>query len=106
MLAKRPMLPVFGMNQGTIGFLMNEWRIDALDERIEQARAFAVSPLAMDAVTVAGKRISTPAINEVSLLRETRQTAWLEVSVNGRCVLPELICDGDIAVHSGGFDRL
>jgi NAD+ kinase len=94
MLAERPTRPVFGMNQGTIGFLMNEWRIDALDERIELARAFTVSPLSMEAVTVAGERVTTPAINEVSLLRETRQTAWLEVSVNGRCVLPELICDG------------
>ena len=94
MLGRQPILPVFGMNQGTIGFLMNEWRIDALDERIDQARAFAVSPLCMEAVTVAGEHVTTPAINEVSLLRETRQTAWLEVSVNGRCVLPELICDG------------
>lgn len=94
MLAQRPMLPVFGMNQGTIGFLMNEWRIDALDRRIEQARAIAVSPLAMEAMTVDGAQVSTPAINEVSLLRETRQTAWIEVSVDGHCVLPELICDG------------
>ena len=94
MLGRQPILPVFGMNQGTIGFLMNEWRIDALDERIDLARAVAVSPLAMDAITVSGEHIRTPAINEVSLLRETRQTAWIEVSVNGRCVLPELICDG------------
>ena len=93
---------MFGMNRGTIGFLMNEWRIDGLRERVNRARAFSVAPLRMDAVRVGGEALSNPAINEVSLLRETRQTAWIEVSVNGRVVLPELVCDGVLVATPAG----
>jgi NAD+ kinase len=53
-------------------------------------------------VTVAGEMISHPAMNEVSLLRETRQTAWIEVSLNGRVVLPELVCDGVLVATPAG----
>ncbi len=94
--------PVFGMNRGTVGFLMNEWRIDGLRERVNAARAISVAPLRMDATTVGGETISYPAINEVSLLRETRQTAWIEVSLNGRVVLPELVCDGVLVATPAG----
>ena len=102
MLAAGRVCPVFGMNRGTVGFLMNEWRIDGLVERIERAKAFSVAPLEMRAVTLSGEEIRHPAINEVSLLRETRQTAWIEVSVNGRVVLPELICDGVLVATPAG----
>jgi NAD+ kinase len=102
MLARRSLCPIFGMNRGTVGFLMNEWRIDGLVERVGRARSFSVAPLAMHASTVAGETITHPAINEVSLLRETRQTAWIEVSVNGRVVLPELICDGVLVATPAG----
>jgi NAD+ kinase len=94
--------PVFGMNRGTVGFLMNEWRLDGLRERVNKARAFSVAPLKMIAHTVGGERKSWPAINEVSLLRETRQTAWIEVSINGRVVLPELVCDGVLVATPAG----
>jgi NAD+ kinase len=94
--------PVFGMNRGTVGFLMNEWRLDGLIERLGRARTFTVSPLRMNAVTVAGERVSHHAINEVSLLRETRETAWIEVSVNGRVVLPQLVCDGVLVATPAG----
>jgi len=94
--------PVFGMNRGTVGFLMNEWRIDGLAERIARAKAFTVSPLEMKAVTVEGETVSHHAINEVSLLRETRETAWIEVSVNGRVVMPELVCDGVLVATPAG----
>ena len=94
--------PVFGMNRGTVGFLMNEWRIDGLRERVNRARAISVAPLRMDATTVGGETISYPAINEVSLLRETRQTARIEVSLNGRVVLPELVCDGVLVATPAG----
>ena len=94
MLLRGKVCPVFGMNRGTVGFLMNEWRIDALVERLRNARAFAVAPLEMTATRVNGEVVRHHAINEVSMLRETRQTAWIEVSVNRRVVLPELICDG------------
>lgn len=94
--------PVFGMNRGTVGFLMNEWRIQQLGERLAKAKAVSVVPLAMEAVTVRGDTICDAAINEVSLLRETRQTAWIEVSMNGRVVLPELVCDGVLVATPAG----
>ena len=74
--------PVFGMNRGTVGFLMNDWRLDRLAERIAGAKAIRVAPLNMTATTVGGEVLTHAAINEVSLLRETRQTAKIEVSVN------------------------
>ncbi len=102
MLARGKVCPVFGMNRGTVGFLMNEWRIEALDERLARAKSFSVAPLEMTATGVDGQIVRHNAINEVSLLRETRQTAWVEVSVNGRVVLPELICDGVLVATPAG----
>ena len=95
-------VPVFGMNLGTVGFLMNEWRHHGLDARLERARPFQVSPLTMTATCVGGRTHTMPAINEVSLLRETRQTAKLEVSVNDRVVMPELACDGILVATPAG----
>jgi NAD+ kinase len=97
-----PHLPVFGMNRGTVGFLMNEWRIDGLAERIAAAKPIRVAPLEMRATTVAGETFVHAAINEVSLLRETRQTAKIEISVNGRVALPELACDGVLVATPAG----
>jgi NAD+ kinase len=102
MLERRRILPVFGMNLGTVGFLMNEWRDKRLDERIEGAKLFNVTPLKMEATTIDGEQVTLPAINEVSLLRETRQTAKLEVSVNDRVVIPELVCDGVLVATPAG----
>lgn len=102
MLDRGRLCPIFGMNRGTVGFLMNEWRLDSLRERLNAARAFKVAPLRMDATTVEGRQVSRPAINEASLLRETRQAAWLEISVNGRVVLPQLICDGVLVATPAG----
>jgi NAD+ kinase len=102
MLEARRILPVFGMNLGTVGFLMNEWRSKGLDGRIDKAKLFAVTPLRMEAETIEGERVTLPAINEVSLLRETRQTAKLEVAVNGRIVIPELVCDGVLVSTPAG----
>jgi len=102
MLERRRILPVFGMNLGTVGFLMNEWSPDLLENRIGRAKTFTVTPLRMDAVTVDGETVSHPAINEVSLLRETRQTAKLEVTVNDRVVMQELVCDGVLASTPAG----
>jgi NAD+ kinase len=102
MLENHRTVPIFGMNLGTVGFLMNEWRLDGLDHRLDKAKAFKVNPLRMLATTVAGEQIALPAINEVSLLRETRQTAWLEVSVNNRVVIPELVCDGALVATPAG----
>ncbi|HWJ70825.1 MAG TPA: NAD kinase [Sphingobium sp.] len=102
MLEDHRILPIFGMNLGTVGFLMNEWRLEGLDQRLERAKVYRVNPLRMIAATVTGEQIALPAINEVSLLRETRQTAWLEVSVNGRVVIPELVCDGALVATPAG----
>ena len=102
MLNRGRVCPVFGMNRGTVGFLMNEWRIDGLIERIQRAKAFTVAPLEMTATTMDGAVARHHAINEVSLLRETRQTAWIEVSVNGRVVMPELVCDGVLVATPAG----
>jgi len=102
MLKRGRVCPIFGMNRGTVGFLMNEWRLDALDERLAKARSFTVSPLHMTATKVGGEILTNHAINEVSLLRETRQTAWIEVSVNGRVVLPQLVCDGVLVATPAG----
>ena len=87
--------PVFGMNRGTVGFLMNDWRIDCLPERIAGAKAIRVAPLEMRATTVGGETHTHAAINEVSLLRDTR-------SVNGRVALPELACDGVLVATPAG----
>ncbi len=95
-------VPVFGMNLGTVGFLMNEWRSYGLDTRLERARPFKVSPLSMVATCVDGRTHTLSAINEVSLLRETRQTAKLEVSVNDRVVMAELACDGILVATPAG----
>ncbi|MBV9840663.1 MAG: NAD kinase [Sphingomonadaceae bacterium] len=102
MLDRHRSQPVFGMNLGTVGFLMNEWGIDALHDRLKRARSFSVTPLRMDVETVDGELFSIPAINEVSLLRETRQTAWIEIAVDGRVVLPELVCDGALVATPAG----
>lgn len=102
MLERHRIVPVFGMNLGTVGFLMNEWRPSGLDDRLARAKAFKVTPLTMIATTVDGETHVLPAINEVSLLRETRQTAKLEVTVNDRVVLPELVCDGILVATPAG----
>ena len=94
--------PVFGMNRGTFGFLMNEWRMDELSGRIASAKRITVAPLEMRATTIRGETLSHPAINEVSLLRETRQTAKLELCVNGRVVMPELVADGVLVATPAG----
>jgi NAD+ kinase len=102
MLERRPPVPVFGMNLGTVGFLMNEWRDHGLEERLARAKPFKVTPLQMTATGMDGRTHTLPAINEVSLLRETRQTAKLEVTVNDRVVMPELACDGILVATPAG----
>jgi len=89
------MLPVYGLNLGTVGFLMNRYTKGCrVIERLARARPIAVSPLRMEAVTQDGTAESFHAINEVSLLRETRQTAKIEISVNERVRIAELSADG------------
>ncbi len=95
-------IPVYGMNRGTIGFLMNVWQPSDLLSRLIRAKSFSVRPLVATITTISGQSFTLPAINEVSLLRETRQAAKLEISVNGRAVIPELICDGILVSTPAG----
>ena len=96
-------VPVYGLNHGTVGFLMNKAKSSrSIGERVARARPVAVCPLAMIATTNGGTEHSFYAINEVSLLRETRQTAKLEVRVNGKVRMAELACDGVIVATPAG----
>ena len=103
MLDSGRVLPAYGMNLGTVGFLMNRFaRRPDLLERVNEARAFAVDPLRMEAVTQDGKQHEIFAINEVSLLRETRQTAKIQVTVNEKIRIDELFCDGILVATPAG----
>lgn len=102
MLNRRKIMPVYGMNLGTVGFLMNNWHLEDLNERLTKARAFKVKPLKMEVETISGASFTLPAINEVSLLRETRQTAKLEIEINGRIMMEELVCDGVLIATPAG----
>ncbi len=87
-------LPVYGMNCGSVGFLMNAYGEDDVPERIARAQAAELHPLRMHAVTKGGAVEEALALNEVSLLRELRQAAKIRITVDGRVRMPELICDG------------
>ena len=102
LLEDRRDIPAYGMNRGTIGFLMNGWHASDLLNRLGRAKSFSVRPLTANITTVSGQSFTLPAINEVSLLRETRQAAKIEISVNGRAVIPELICDGILVSTPAG----
>jgi NAD+ kinase len=103
MLDHGRVIPAYGLNLGTVGFLMNRYKSSrSVGERVAKARAIAVAPLLMEAITQTGEQHSSWAINEVSLLRETRQTAKLEVSVNGKVRMPELSCDGVLVATPAG----
>lgn len=95
-------LPVFGLNCGTIGFLMNEYSQDKLLERINSANAAIIHPLAMSAIDTDGVAHTEYAINEVSLLRQTHQTAHLNLEIDEKPRLDTIICDGIIIATSAG----
>jgi NAD+ kinase len=103
MLDSGRVIPAYGLNLGTVGFLMNKAKSSrSLAERVSRARSVAVHPLAMTATTGRGAKQTFFAINEVSLLRETRQTARLEVTVNGKVRIPDLACDGILVATPAG----
>ena len=93
---------VYGMNRGTIGFLMNEYRAGALPERIEAAVAETIRPLEMQAATAEGNTVSALAINEVALWRQSYQTAKIGITVDGQMRLEELHCDGVMIATPAG----
>ena len=103
MLDSDRVIPVYGLNVGTVGFLMNRNRNpDTLLTRIGRAKPVTISPLSMQATTQDGTQHRFCAINEVSLLRETRQTAKIEVSVDGKARIKELVCDGVLLATPAG----
>ncbi|MBE2211356.1 MAG: NAD kinase [Xanthomonadaceae bacterium] len=95
-------LPVYGMKLGTVGFLMNQYRVDGLMERLQAAEPAVLKPLEMTALTESGVRVNSLAYNEVSLLRQTRQAAHIAIDLNGENRLDELICDGVMAATPAG----
>ena len=87
-------VPVFGMNCGSVGFLMNDYSDGGLPERIAAAKPTRISPLAMHVTDVSGAEHDALALNEVSLFRTTYQAVKIEIDVDGRRQMDELICDG------------
>lgn len=94
--------PVYGMNCGTVGFLMNEYREDDLPQRLAEAHEEVLNPLRMRAGRENGSVVTALAINEVSLLRAGPQAARLRISVDGRPRLDELVCDGALVATPAG----
>jgi len=94
--------PIYGMNRGTVGFLMNEFDLENLPERISIAESADLRPLRMRTKTVYGVTQDALAINEVSVLRQTRQAAKIEIHVDGVIRVPELICDGALVATPSG----
>jgi NAD+ kinase len=95
-------LPVYGMNCGTIGFLMNVYAVEDLPQRLKVAEEAVINPLVMQAVNTKGKASEALAINEVSLLRQGPQAVKLRISIDGRERLAELVCDGALVATPAG----
>ncbi|MCB1339213.1 MAG: NAD kinase [Maritimibacter sp.] len=93
---------VYGMNRGTVGFLMNEYVEEGLTERVEAAELAVLNPLRMTAACVDGETRTKLAINEVALLRAGAQAAKLAISVDGKLRMAELICDGALVATPAG----
>jgi NAD+ kinase len=94
--------PIYGMNRGSVGFLMNDYVEDELPGRIARAEKATIRPLAMKARRVDGTFEEALAINEVSLLRQTHQSAKLRILIDGKERLPELVCDGALIATPAG----
>jgi NAD+ kinase len=103
MIDAERVIPAYGMNLGTVGFLMNRYDKRALiAARINKARRWTITPLRVEAITQDGVAHEMCAINEISLLRETRQTAKIEVTVGDRVRIRELVCDGVLVATPAG----
>jgi len=94
--------PFYGINSGTFGFLMNKFKTYDIEKSISKAKLVSISPLEMKVVTKTGKTHSNIAINEVSLLRQTRQTASLQIMNGKRILIKKLICDGVLVSTPAG----
>ena len=94
--------PIYGMNRGSLGFLMNEYVEDGLLERINTAERAVIHPLSMTVIDAQRRNHRALAINEVSMLRQTRQTAKLRLSIDGKVRMEELVCDGVLVATPAG----
>lgn len=94
--------PIYGMNCGSVGFLLNQYSPDFLLERILKARTVTLNPLRMKVFRQNGEVVEAPAINEVSLWRNSRQAAKIQIDVDGVNRLAELICDGVMVATPAG----
>ena len=94
--------PIFGMNFGSVGFLMNEFKIDNLIDRLKQAQLIKLRPLVMKTLTPTGKEIKAIAINEISVRREKYQASKLKIIIDDKIRMEELVCDGLIISTSAG----
>lgn len=95
-------VPIFGMNRGSVGFLMNEFSEEKLYDRLASAEAVKFIPLRLQATSINGEQSEGLAINEVSLLRETRQASKIRILVDGIERMPEMICDGVLVATPAG----
>ena len=95
-------VPIYGINRGTVGFLMNEYRATNLVKRIASAETVELRPLEMTVQDIHGQKTTSVAINEISLLRETRQAAKLRIKIDGKNRMSELICDGVLVATPAG----
>ncbi|MBF0248783.1 MAG: NAD kinase [Alphaproteobacteria bacterium] len=95
-------VPIYGMNRGTVGFLMNEYHTKGLRKRLEQAHSIVLHPLRMCVTDMRGKVHEALAFNEVSLLRHSRLAAKLRISVDGKTRMEEMICDGALLSTPAG----
>ena len=93
---------IFGMNRGSVGFLMNEYETEGLVERIAAAAETIIHPLNMTVTDKQGTNRSALAFNEVSMLRQRHQAAKLRISIDGKIRLDELVCDGIIIATPAG----
>jgi NAD+ kinase len=95
-------IPIYGMNRGTVGFLLNDYNEAGLPDRLARAQSAVLHPLRMRARQSDGTSCDALAINEVSVFRETRQAAKLQVTIDGIVRLEELICDGLLIATPAG----
>ena len=94
--------PFYGVNKGTFGFLMNKFKSYDLDKNISNAKLVSIAPLQMNAITKANKKFSAIAINEVSILRQSKQTSSLKIICQKRILISKLICDGVLVSTPAG----
>jgi NAD+ kinase len=94
--------PIYGMHRGSVGFLMNDFSLEGLRERLSESERTVIHPLIMEVTDSAHRKHTAPAINEVSVFRQSYQAAKLKISVDGKVRMNELICDGALVATPAG----